>query len=139
MRHRSLKKQAEYRLRVPLVKKLLEERPMCEACPIWAEYDGKTRYIQNRSADIHEVQSRGRGGSILEEMNLMAVCRSCHDRITRSPPEASTTGMSLPSWATPGMFEEAIELRLAFALGAGWTPSWETCTGDNDPSDTLRE
>lgn len=98
MRHRSKKKEAEYRLRRPLVARLLEERPMCEACPVFATHDGKALYARNRSVDIHEVVRRSQGGSILDESNLMAVCRPCHQRIGNHPALAFELGLAKQGW-----------------------------------------
>lgn len=98
MRHRSKKKEAEYRLRRPLVARLLEERPWCEACPVFAEHDGKTIYARQRSVDIHELVRRSQGGSILDEENLMAVCRGCHNRIGNHPSLAFELGLSKHAW-----------------------------------------
>jgi 5-methylcytosine-specific restriction endonuclease McrA len=94
MRHRSKKKEAEYRLRRPLVEKMLEERPMCEACPVFAENDGLVTYQRNRSVDVHEIVRRSQGGSILDEENLMCVCRPCHFRIGNYPQLAFDLGLA---------------------------------------------
>lgn len=98
MRHRSKKKEAEYKLRRPLVEKLLSERPLCEACPTFAEYDGRATYARNRSCDIHEIVRRSQGGSILNEENLMAVCRPCHNRIGNHPQLAFDLGLAKHAW-----------------------------------------
>lgn len=98
MRYRSKKKEAEYRLRRPLVKRLLEERPWCEACPVFAEYDGKTTYRRNASQDVHEILRRSQGGSILDEQNCMTVCRACHQRIGNYPQLAFDLGLARESW-----------------------------------------
>ena len=98
MRPRSRKKEAEYRLRRPLVKRLLEERPWCEACPVFASYDGMVTYSRNPSQDIHEIVRRSQGGSILEEENLMAVCRPCHRRIGNHPALAFSLGLAKEGW-----------------------------------------
>lgn len=98
MRHRSKKKEAEYRLRRPLVEKLLQERPYCEACPVFAEYDEKATYIRQRSQDIHEIVRRSQGGSILDEKNLMAVCRKCHTRIGNYPQLSFELGLAKHAW-----------------------------------------
>ena len=84
--------------RIPLVKKLLSERPYCEACPIFAEYDGVITYIRRPSIDVHELVRRSQGGSITEESNLMCVCRSCHRRIGENPGLAFELGLSRHSW-----------------------------------------
>ena len=98
MRHRSLKKEAEYRLRRPLVARLLEERPLCEACQVFAEHDEKNTYRRNASMDVHELVRRSQGGSILDEANLMCVCRPCHTRIGNNPQLAFDLGLSKHSW-----------------------------------------
>lgn len=98
MRHRSKKKEAEYELRRPLVRRLLEERPWCEACPVFAAHDGKVTYQRNPSADIHELKRRSQGGSILDEPNLLAVCRPCHRRIGNHPQLAFDLGLSRHGW-----------------------------------------
>ena len=98
MRYRSKKKEEEYKLRRPLVARLLEQRPHCEACPIFAEHDEKIIYSRQRSVDIHELKRRSQGGSILEEDNLMAVCRQCHNRIGNYPALAFELGLSRHGW-----------------------------------------
>ena len=98
MRQRSAKKEAEYRLRRPLVVKLLAERPWCEACPVFAEHDGVVTYRRSPSHDVHEVVRRSQGGSILDEENLLAVCRPCHRRIGNYPQLAFDLGLARPGW-----------------------------------------
>lgn len=98
MRYRSKKKEAEYLLRRPLVARLLGERPFCEACPKFAEYDNKVTYIRNRSSDIHEIVRRSQGGSILDEENLLSVCRKCHTRIGNFPQLAFDLGLAKHGW-----------------------------------------
>lgn len=98
MRHRSKKKEAEYRKRRPLVERLLRERPMCEACPVFAKHDEKVTYVRNPSVDVHELVRRSQGGSILDEDNLMCVCRSCHRRIGNYPQLAFDLGLAKHGW-----------------------------------------
>ena len=98
MRHRSKKKEAEYRLRRPLVKKLLDERPWCEACPIFAAHDCLVTYRRNPSCDVHEIIRRSQGGSILDEFNLLCVCRKCHTRIGNYPALAFELGLTKHGW-----------------------------------------
>jgi len=98
VRHRSKKKEAEYRLRRPLVERLLEERPMCEACPVFAVHDQKVTYVRRRSVDVHELVRRSQGGSILDESNLMCVCRDCHRRIGNYPALAFELGLARRGW-----------------------------------------
>lgn len=84
--------------RIPLVKRLLEERPWCEACGKYAEKEGQLFYRVKPSTDCHEIQSRGVTGGIhsgewLDEDNILCVCRKCHDRITNDPEEAEELGL----------------------------------------------
>lgn len=88
LKPRSDKTAKKYREeRVPLVQRLLAERPWCEACKIFAEADGRTWYRINPSSDLHEIVSRGRSGGVnsdewLDPDNILCVCRPCHNRIT---------------------------------------------------------
>ena len=100
MRHRSKKKEAEYRQRRPLVARLLSERPMCEACPIFATHDSLVTYIRRQSVDVHEIVRRSQGGSILDESNLMCVCRQCHRRIGDDTKLAFELGLARHAWDT---------------------------------------
>ena len=92
--HRSKKTEEKYKLRRPLVEKLLGERPWCQACPIFAQHDGLVTYQQRPSVDVHEVVRRSQGGSILDESNLMCVCRQCHSRIGNEPALAFSLGLA---------------------------------------------
>lgn len=78
--------------------RLLEERPLCEACPVFAEYDKKVVYSRQRSVDVHELIRRSQGGSILDEKNLLAVCRPCHQRIGNNPQLAFDLGLARHNW-----------------------------------------
>jgi 5-methylcytosine-specific restriction endonuclease McrA len=98
MRHRSKKKEAEYRLRRPLVERLLQERPWCEACPVFASHDEVAVYQRNPGRDVHEIVRRSQGGSILDEENLMVVCRPCHQRIGNHPQLAFDLGLAKRGW-----------------------------------------
>lgn len=94
LKKRSKKTEELYKKRVPLVKRLLSERPWCEACPVFALHDKVTVYIRKPSVDIHELKRRSQGGSILNESNLLAVCRECHTRIGLNPQLAFDLGLS---------------------------------------------
>lgn len=83
--------------RIPLVKRLLKERPWCEACAAYAKLDGKAWFRPNPSKDLHEIKSRGRTGGVnsdewLDPENIMCVCRTCHQRITENVKEAEALG-----------------------------------------------
>lgn len=47
---------------------------------------------------MHEVKSRARGGSILDEDNLACLCRTCHEWVTTHPAEALKEGWLVESW-----------------------------------------
>ena len=98
MRPRSKKKEAEYRERRKLVRQLLEERPACEACSVFAKHDGMVTFHQNRAIDLHEIVRRSQGGSILDESNIITVCRPCHNRIGLNPSLAFDLGVANRSW-----------------------------------------
>jgi 5-methylcytosine-specific restriction endonuclease McrA len=91
---RSKKTEEKYKERRPLVKRLLEEKPWCEACPVFAEHDGLITYQIRQSVDVHEIVRRSQGGSILDESNLMCVCRQCHSRIGNYPQLAFDLGLA---------------------------------------------
>lgn len=65
---------------------------------MFAGYDNKVTYIRNPSQDVHEVVRRSQGGSILDESNLLCVCRSCHRRIGDYPELAFQLGLAKHSW-----------------------------------------
>ena len=96
--NRSKKTEEKYKLRRPLVEKILGERPWCEACPVFAQYDELAVYQQRPSSDVHELVRRSQGGSILDESNLMCVCRQCHTRIGNYPQLAFDLGLSKHSY-----------------------------------------
>ena len=87
LRSRSRRLAALYReIRVPLVRRLLAERPRCEARFSLA--------CTGQSMDCHEPLSRARGGSITDETNVMCVCHPCHDAIHRNVAEAERRGFT---------------------------------------------
>jgi len=95
---RSKKTEATYEKRRPFVAKILSERPNCEACVVFAKHDGKTTFIQRPSVDVHELIRRSQGGSILDENNVLAVCRQCHTRIGNNPQLSFDLGLAKQSW-----------------------------------------
>ena len=48
--------------------------------------------------DVHEILTRGRGGSIIDENNVLALCRTCHHFITNEPAWATENGFVV-SWS----------------------------------------
>ncbi len=87
--NRSAKMAALYVQRRPLVARILTDRRYCQA-----GLAGCTGH----STEVHEVLSRGRGGSILDEANCVALCHGCHRWITEHPVEAEALGWSVHSW-----------------------------------------
>jgi hypothetical protein len=71
--------------RAALVARLLRERPDCQVCLQIGE-------VILPACDVHEVLTRARGGSILDESNCMTVCRSHHDWIGNNQAEALARG-----------------------------------------------
>lgn len=89
--------------RVPLVIRLLEERPLCERCSqkYFAERDivkvAETYYAvkfenAQRSTVIHEKKLRSAGGSITNEDNCVALCQECHREVHAKPAQARKDG-----------------------------------------------
>jgi 5-methylcytosine-specific restriction endonuclease McrA len=78
---RSKKRAKLYRdQRVPLVKRLLEERPICQRCQ------------EQRSTEIHERTLRSAGADILDESDCVALCRQCHSGIHAKPAQSQEDG-----------------------------------------------
>jgi hypothetical protein len=76
--------------RVPLVIKILRERPRCEAA-----LEGCT----GRSTEVNEIVRRGQWKlGILVESNLQALCHTCHSWITDHPAEAHRLGFQKSRW-----------------------------------------
>jgi hypothetical protein len=98
MRYRSKKKEEEYVERRKVVVRMLEKFPYCQACPIFAKYDEKATYVRKKSVDVHELVRRSQGGSIIDESNLMCVCRPCHQRIGNHPALAFELGLAKHAW-----------------------------------------
>lgn len=96
LRARSQARQAIAGERRRLVEELISEHPVCEARLVC---DG------HPSVDVHEILSRGRGGSILDRRNCLCLCRPCHSWITEHPEIAQRTGFAMPSWA-PGSYDD---------------------------------
>ena len=67
------------------------------------------------ASDVHEIQTRGRGGDYLDVNNCVALCRRCHSFITDNPKWAATNGWVVSAWATAADFvaaQRAREMRL---------------------------
>ena len=98
LRKRSEKMDKIYEERRPFVEKILRDRPLCEACKVFAKHDNKAIYNQHMSKDVHEIIRRSQGGSILDEDNVLAVCRPCHVRIGNYPQLAFDLGLAKHGW-----------------------------------------
>lgn len=66
----SKKRQKLMKKRRPVVEEMKAKYPVCQICE------------KNPTDDIHEKLARSAVGSILNEENLAALCRKCHDWIT---------------------------------------------------------
>lgn len=115
LRQRSKKMEAKYagdNGRRALVKRLLKDRPICEAGAriggVVAIDDCKpasgARYYQGfrllvwkrcqrKAVDVHEILARSAGGDILDEDNCVPVCRNCHRFIGDKPALATKAGL----------------------------------------------
>lgn len=71
-----------------LVSTVLRQHPWCQARLLGCE---------GRSVEVHEPLSRGRGGSFLDESNVLALCRHCHQWVTDHPEQAGALGLIVPS------------------------------------------
>lgn len=89
MRPRSKKGAARSLVRADIVRFVLAERPVCE-------WPGCTE----KSADVHEPHTRGRGGDELDVRNCRAACRRHHDVIHAHPKQAEVLGF-MASGSTP--------------------------------------
>lgn len=88
---RSAKREAIRDERAALVERLLYERPTCEVRRGHPPHYCK-RPCGRRSVHIHEILTRARGGSILDEVNCLAVCDQCHRWIHEHPRAAEIIG-----------------------------------------------
>jgi 5-methylcytosine-specific restriction endonuclease McrA len=95
---RSKKTEEKYLERRPFVERILKERPLCEACKVFAKHDDKSIYNHHMSKDVHEIIRRSQGGSILDDDNVLAVCRPCHVRIGNYPQLAFDLGLAKHGW-----------------------------------------
>jgi hypothetical protein len=96
LRARSAKRAAIAPKRAALVEQVLAERPVCEFPTILGGV--AVRMCHRQSTDVHEPLSRGRGGSILDKRNTLAVCREHHDWIHDHPNKAHELGVLHHSW-----------------------------------------
>ena len=80
-------------VRAPLVREILEERPLCERGLAMASLS--RGYLAGNvypSSQVHEKLTRARGGDITDKENCVALCRACHNWIHDHPAEATEEG-----------------------------------------------
>lgn len=65
---------------------MLDQMPLCERCQ------------KAFATDLHEIKTRARGGSILDESNICVLCRACHVWVTEHPAQAHADGYMQNSW-----------------------------------------
>jgi len=76
------------RERATFVKSYLSRQPTCEAGRVIETADVRHR-CSITAVDVHEMLTRARGGSIVDEANVLALCRACHDWIHDNPKRAT--------------------------------------------------
>lgn len=85
-------------VRGPLVREILEERPLCERGVYRANNYLFTigslddLWHVGRSTQVHEKLTRARGGDITDKENCVALCRDCHGWIHDHPAAATEEG-----------------------------------------------
>ncbi len=86
-------------IRGPAIQEAVERGQLCQAAVKIAAVDlAAANRCELRARDWHEVQTRGRGGSIVNVANRLWVCRRCHDWIGTHPALARLAGVVLNSW-----------------------------------------
>jgi hypothetical protein len=108
---RSAKRAAIADERRAFVARILSERPQCEARnylrPIVAGLSDRDqsrvfdvlRRCTWTSTEVHELLSRARGGSIVEDANTASLCHSCHAWVTTEPRLATMAGLQRSRWS----------------------------------------
>jgi hypothetical protein len=93
------------------VARILRERPQCEARnylrPIVGQLVGKDqdrvlaalRGCTWQASEVHELLSRARGGSIVEDANVASLCHWCHGWTTTEPRLATMAGLQRSRWS----------------------------------------
>ena len=95
-------------LRRSFVKKILNDRMMCEA---------RIQGCTYMPTDVHEIKTRARGGSIIDPDNVLALCRNCHYFITKEPAWSQENGFTVHSWADEADMAAAERARHSFVFG----------------------
>lgn len=114
---RSAKRAAITDERRAFVARILAERPRCEGPAhlraIVNDLDDRDQRVvvdqlracgpYRQSAEVHEIVKRSRGGSILEDANVLALCggpSGCHAFTESEPRLATLAGMLRSRWQT---------------------------------------
>ena len=95
----SAKRRRLNRDRAKFVADVLARRTVCEGGHRIVTVDDRHR-CDGRPVDVHEVVTRARGGSIVDESNVIALCRACHDWIHTHPLAATTVGLLASKYPT---------------------------------------
>ena len=115
----------KYRIRRRMVSEFLERNPICEACGVWAGFDGAARFVSQKATDVHELVNRSQQGNILDKRIFVAVCRACHSRIGDNVNDAEIVGLHLKSWAYDNAhILEAQRCRDSWRNGVPTQPGW---------------
>jgi hypothetical protein len=108
---RSAKRAAIADERRAFVARILSERPQCEARhylrPIVSGLDdidqgrvlAALRGCTWQASEVHELLSRARGGSIVEDANVASLCHWCHGWVTTEPRLATMAGLQRSRWS----------------------------------------
>ena len=97
---RSTKTEAVYRKRRELVQRMLDNSVgdnWCQVILLIQQIDPDHRCGLHLD-DVHEIKTRGRGGSILDEDNVMKICRPCHNWVGDHPEDAQRLGLLKASY-----------------------------------------
>jgi hypothetical protein len=93
------------------VRRILSERPQCEARNflrpivgglVGIDQDrvlGALRGCTWTSTEVHELLLRSRGGSIVDDDNVAALCHCCHAWTTTEPRLATMAGLQRSRWS----------------------------------------
>jgi len=105
----SAKRRSQIPERQALRERVLERSSRCEA-----NLDTICSY---HATDVHEIKTRARGGSILDDDNCVGLCRNCHRWITDHPAWALEHGFMVHSWATEADMIAAQRARVMWTRG----------------------
>lgn len=88
--------------------------------------------------DVHEVLTRARGGSHIDERVVIGLCRMHNEQATDTRP-AECKGVVVPSWAAEQDLEAAMEVARRLRLAplsdpqpCPWRRNGEPCTSTDD-------